>query len=351
MSIDTNKAAAFEELTQWIDRESTYDGVDEVCRNDIRRKLEVYCFDCPIYTDDSVAREHGYRMATAPNAMIPLWALPAYWSPGDPPIFGPGLTEKDGTVPTPVPVVWKNGLNAGSEVEYFEPVYPGDRLRSIAKLAEVKPRKTRLGDGVFLTFDTMIVKQSGEKVSVRRNTEFRYDKGPDQESKESDGKEAPTDEPITDVSGASPYNEPVDWSRQLRFSDVGVGTRTPTYNLWLSYQRIVMSIAVDRMFSGIHHNRDFARAGGLDDIILNTRGYEMMLELMLRRWIGLDGRIVKIGPFRMVKSGYPGDTLVSGGCVTKVDVDDQRGLVSVSVRVDSPRGRAALGDAIVSLPL
>ena len=335
-----------QELEGWIGRESTYDGVDEVSRNDIRRKLEVFCFDCPLYTDDVVAQGQGYRMAVAPSAMIPLWALPAYWSPGSPSIFGPDLAEQDGTVPTPMPMFWQHGVNAASEVAYFEPVYPGDRLRSIVKLAEVKPRKTRLGEGAFLTLETTIVKHSGETVSVRKNTSFRYNKTDD--VKEPAPKESQAKESVANADAGG--NVPVDWSLQRRFREIAAGDETAPYSIWLSYQRIVMSVAVDRMFSGIHHNREAARAQGLDDIILNTRGYEMILELMLRSWMGLAGRLKKIGPFRMITSGHPGDTLVSSGRVTALQPSDLGGIVTLDVWVDSPRGRAAVGEAQIWLP-
>jgi hypothetical protein len=243
---------------------------------------------------------------------------------------------------------WPHGLNAGSEVAYFEPVYPGDRLRSVVKLVEVKPRKTRLGEGAFLTFETKIVKLSGETVSVRKNTSFRYDKVAPSET------EPPSKAPVangeTSVESGVAEGASIDWSVQLRFRDVEIGAETARYGLWLSYQRIVMSVAVDRMFSGIHHNRDFARAGGLDDIIFNTRGYEMLLELMLRRWSGLAGRLEKFGPFKMAKSGHPGDTLVAGGRVTRLEPADRGGVATLDVWVDSPRGRGAVGEAQVALP-
>src|SRR5207302_1606272 len=114
MTQTVNKAALIEELSQWIGREVAHDGVDEVSRNDIRRKLEVFCFDCPIHTDDDVARANGYRMACAPRALTPLWAMPAYWAPGDPPLFGPGRIEKDGGHSVGLPSPWSSGLNAAS---------------------------------------------------------------------------------------------------------------------------------------------------------------------------------------------------------------------------------------------
>src|SRR5712691_1727281 len=88
---------SLEETEQWLGRETSFNGVDEVTRGDIRRKLEVYCFDCPLHTDEEVARAHGYRTIIAPAAMVPLWAMPAYWSPGELTIFAPGLPERNGT--------------------------------------------------------------------------------------------------------------------------------------------------------------------------------------------------------------------------------------------------------------
>ena len=98
-----------------------------------------------------------------------------------------------------------------------------------------------------------------------------------------------------------------------------MGDEVPPFSLWLSYQRIVMSVAVDRMFSGIHHNRDQARAAGFSDIIFNTRSYEMLFEVMLRRWMGLDGRLRKLGPFRMTGSSYPDDVVTARARVTGKD--------------------------------
>jgi hypothetical protein len=102
------------------------------------------------------------------------------------------------------------------------------------------------------------------------------------------------------------------------------------------------------MFSGIHHNRDRAREGGFKDIIFNTRSYEMLFEAMLRRWIGLDGRIVKMGPFRMGESSYPDDIVTAKARVT--DTTKTPGRVTVEVVALNNRGEAARGEAQVALP-
>jgi hypothetical protein len=57
--------------------------------------------------------------------MAPLWAMRAYWSPGEPTIFAPGLREKNGTVGLDIPTPFSKGFNSASEVEFFESLYPG----------------------------------------------------------------------------------------------------------------------------------------------------------------------------------------------------------------------------------
>jgi 3-methylfumaryl-CoA hydratase len=342
---DTAATITTDDLQSWIGREHEFAGVDDVSRNDIRRKLEAYCFDCPLHYDDQVARAHGYRGLVAPVAMTPLWAMPAYWRPGQPVAFAPGLRENPGGIRTDLPVVYPRGVNTATEWEYFEPLYPGDALHGNWRLVEVKPRETRLGDGVFLTVETTILKRSGELVAKNRNVNYRY------REKGEGARERKGDAPPKSAAAEAPApatTEPADWGRQLRFGDVAVGDEVPPYSLWLSYQRIVMSVAVDRMFSGIHHNRDLAREAGFGDIIFNTRSYEMLFEAMLRRWMGLDGRLRRLGPFRMSGSSYPDDVVTARARV--VDRVPEEQLVKVELLATNNRGEAARGEAHVVLP-
>ncbi|HLQ36018.1 MAG TPA: MaoC family dehydratase N-terminal domain-containing protein [Chloroflexota bacterium] len=342
------ESVSLEETEKWLGRETSFEGVDEVTRSDIRRKLEVFCFDCPLHYDEDVARAHGYRTIIAPAAITPLWAMPAYWAPGQPSIFAPGLPEKNGTVRADIPGPFSKGFNASSEVENLEPLYPGDRLRGTAKLVEITPKRTRLGEGVFLTTETRLWKVTGELVAVQRHTGYRYNPLPErlEEVQASPREQEPA--PDQTLEGGNPE---IDWSQQRLFQEVVIGDDLPPYSIWLNYQRIVMSVAVDRMWSSIHHNRDAARAAGLDDIIFNTRGYEMVFEIALRRWMGLAGWLRKLGPFRMVKNSIPGDTLTCRARVTNKEIRDGRGLVHLEISVQNPRAEAARGQAVVSLPM
>jgi acyl dehydratase len=349
MTETKDRADQLAELEAWLGRESEYDGVDEVTLNDIRHKLEVYCFDCPLHYDADVARAHGYRTVVAPPSMTSLWGVTPYWQPGEPPPFAPGLRERNGTrrrVEAPEP--FSRGFNAASEWEVFEPLYPGDRLHMISKIIKIEPKTTRLGPGVFITNETQVRKQQGgELVLVSRGTGFRYD--PPEEVVKS-ARSAPVEQ-IPETEPPAESTPSVDWTRQIRFGDVEVGDEVPPHHIWLNYQRIVMSVAADRMFSSIHHNREIARAGGLNDIIFNTKGYEMMFEITLRRWMGLDGRIRKMGPFRMVKNSHPGDTITGRARVTGKELKDGEGLIQLEIGVDNPRGEAARGEATVSVPI
>lgn len=339
-------AEVLAELQEWLGHEVAFEGVDEVTQNDIRHKLEVYCFDCPLHWDAAVARAHGYRTLVAPLAMTSLWAVPPYWSPGEPPPWAPGLKERNGTRRLEAPEPFPRGFNAGHEWEAFEPLYPGDRLHGTTKLAKIEPKTTRLGDGVFITYETRLFKQTGELVLLTRSTTYRYE--PTAEvvrAAQSAAVEQPP--PSEQPAESSPV---VDWSRQVRYEDVEVGEEIPRYHLWFNYQRIVMSVAADRMWGSIHHNREIARQSGLNDIILNSRGYEMIFEITLRRWMGLDGRIRKMGPYRLVKNSHPGDTLTGRGRVVAKEVKDGEGLVHLEIGIDNPRGEAGRGSVTVSLP-
>jgi 3-methylfumaryl-CoA hydratase len=270
------------ELEKYIGVEREDVGVDAVTLSDIRHKLEVYCVDCPLHFDEEVARAHGYRTVVAPVAMTSLWAVPPYWQPGEPPPYAPGKRERNGTRREAAPVPFTRGFNAASEWEAYEPLYPGDVLRITSKLVKVEPKTTRVGAGAFITNENRVTKQTGDLVMISRGTAFRYDPLPDVvESARSAPVEDPP--PTEQPAESSPV---VDWSRQIRFDEVQVGDEVPPYSIWLNYQRLVMSVSADRIFSSIHHNREIARDGGLNDIIFNTKGYEMMFEITLRRWMG-----------------------------------------------------------------
>ena len=145
-------AVSLDELQAWVGREHAFAGVDAVTRNDIRRKLEVYCFDCPLHYDDAIARAHGYRGVVAPVALTPLWAMPAYWSPGEPVLWQPGLREQAGGIRTdvPVPAANEEDLYHLDEASLARlKAMPGSLGEAIEELKSSELVKVTLGDPLF----------------------------------------------------------------------------------------------------------------------------------------------------------------------------------------------------------
>jgi hypothetical protein len=353
MAQETARAndAALGEAYKQIGRETSHEGIDEVTRSDIRRKLEVYCFDCPLHYEEDVAQAHGYKTIVAPTSMIGLWSHRAMWRPGRPAIFGPDVPEIRGGGPEhrdSVPLPFSKGFASDRDVEYFEPVYPGDRLHGTSKLAEIIPKETSLGIGVFLVNESRTYKQTGELVSVGRGGSYRYDPHPDRLREVRERPRHAQERAPTDFVQSDPAN---DWSKQIFYEDATAGDELPPYNFWLNYQRLVMSVANDRMYSPIHHNRESARAQGLDDIIFNSNGYEILFEITMRRWMGLDGRLRKLGPYRIARSSHPDDMMHCTGRVVDKEIADGVGLVHLELAINNPRTEAARTKATVSLPV
>ncbi|MFC2002825.1 MaoC family dehydratase N-terminal domain-containing protein [Chloroflexota bacterium] len=68
----------------------------------------------------------------------------------------------------------KNELNGGSEIEYFQPIRPGDVITVRAKLSDVHEREGRSGKLLFFPIDLTYENQRGELVARHRFNFIRY---------------------------------------------------------------------------------------------------------------------------------------------------------------------------------
>jgi acyl dehydratase len=151
---------------------ATQSGADAVSAGDIRRKLEVIGWDCPLHYDEACARRHGYDTIVSPVSMARVWAMPAYWSPGEPMLGVEPLS-------TPIPAAGVPGegdtmIATGVRTEHLAPIYPGDRISAAAVLRSVTRKHTRLGPGAFLVVETTYSNQHGEAVSIETVTLLRF---------------------------------------------------------------------------------------------------------------------------------------------------------------------------------
>jgi len=65
-------------------------------------------------------------------------------------------------------------LDGGSDWEYFQPVRPGDRITTVAKITDVSERTGRLGAMVFMTVVITYRNQLDQVVATQAGTSIRY---------------------------------------------------------------------------------------------------------------------------------------------------------------------------------
>lgn len=68
----------------------------------------------------------------------------------------------------------KRVLNAGNEIEFFEPIRPGDVITVTGKLAHIAEREGSMGRMIILTFEYTYKNQAGKVVCIGRNNIIRY---------------------------------------------------------------------------------------------------------------------------------------------------------------------------------
>jgi acyl dehydratase len=146
-------------------------GAEEISLAAVRRYVEAHEMACPLYSDADVAGEHGYAGVIAPASMLLTAAMPAYWSPGDEPL-APGVLP---------PFMWtKLGLpgtemvTTSVDLEFHEPLRIGDRIETTYRIVRRTPKRTRVGDGVFVDFELEFRRQDGTVVAVEHTSIYAY---------------------------------------------------------------------------------------------------------------------------------------------------------------------------------
>lgn len=124
----------------------------------------------------------------------------------------------------------------------------------------------------------------------------------------------------------------------LAFEDVAVGDVLPTVALPLTVYRLVMAAGSNRDFNSIHHNSEYARSTGADEMYANTSFLMSSWERSVRDWMGLGGRIRAIRGFRMRSFNYVGDTMRVLAEVAAVRTEGDLGVVEVAIRCETSAG-------------
>jgi acyl dehydratase len=132
----------------------------------------------PLFWDEAVADELTGG-SIAPPTMVSVWFRPHHWAPG----------RTHEALPLQIHFDLKEGLGlpeaimSDNTIVFYEPVRPGDRLRTRQILRSVSGEKTtKLGTGRFWVIDVEYHNQRGEPVAVESYTGFGYrrpDGGPE----------------------------------------------------------------------------------------------------------------------------------------------------------------------------
>jgi acyl dehydratase len=134
------------------------------------------------------------------------------------------------------------------------------------------------------------------------------------------------------------------------FEDVAVGEQLPTVAYPLTVYRLVMAAGSNRDFNSIHHNSEYARSTGAEEMYANTSFLMSAWERCVRDWMGLTGRIRAIRGFRMRSFNYVGDTMRVIAEVTHTRVTDGKGVVEIGIRCENAKG-VSVGPGVVEVEL
>ena len=117
--------------------------------------------------------------------------------------------------------------------------------------------------------------------------------------------------------------------------------------------KVADEAGANRDFNAIHHNREVAKNGGAPDMYANNSFLQGMWERTVREYIGLDGAIRKIGPFRMRNFNPIADTVIVKGKVTKKFQEGGKNFVELEMQsVSDKTGNVSVGPGpvLVTLP-
>ena len=127
----------------------------------------------PLFWDDDVAAELTGG-PIAPPTMLSVWFRPHHWAPGRTKQALPLQVHFDMKERFGLP----EAVMTDNTIVFYEPVRPGDVLRTRQVLRSVsEPKTTKLGTGRFWVIDVEYLNERDELVGVESYTGFGYQRG------------------------------------------------------------------------------------------------------------------------------------------------------------------------------
>jgi acyl dehydratase len=266
---------------------------DAVTASAIRTWCDAMGERSPVYLDRAAALAAGHADVVAPPAMLHVWTMPGL-EPGRPFSAGPARAgDLDESVRARLAEMGYAGTLAASiDQEFLSVVRCGDRLEAEDEYISVSGEKrTRLGPGFFLTNQATYSRDDGAIVGRLTTTVFHFVPAPASDLL------PPLPPPAEDPGRPRP-------ARPMRLAAGGqadpvVVPATPT--------QIISGALATRDFYPVHHDRDFARARGNRDFLMNSLTTNGLLARIVGEWTS-QAPLVRLVT-RLVAPAYAHDEL------------------------------------------
>ena len=142
-----------------------------------------------------------------------------------------------------------------------------------------------------------------------------------------------------------------DWSKQIYWDDVKEGDAVPPVEFNVTLQRLIITAGGNRDFNQVHHNDRVALAQGAPEAYANNGFVQGMWERTVREYMGLGGRVKKVGPFRMRIFNTIGSHVVTKGTVKSKWQEDGENLVELEIWSEHEGGTSVgPGSVLITLP-
>ena len=139
-------------------------------------------------------------------------------------------------------------------------------------------------------------------------------------------------------------------TKQLFFEDVAEGTKIPPSENKVRLIEMLRYGAATWSFFLLHLEKEYAQKQGFRDANIQGPMYGALCAKMLSNWIGVDGRLKKLG-YNVRVMGFPGDTLTCKGKVVRKYADGGANLADCELWVENQNAeKVATGTATVALP-
>ncbi len=326
-------------------------GVDAVCPQMMRHWCEAMQEDNPLYLDEEYGRRSKYRSMVAPPAMTPSWVMPPLWPPsGMAPVYEKllGTCGRGG---------YDQVIDSESDLHFLRPLAPGDRVQSATGIASVSAlKKTVLGEGFFVTLESVYTNQRSEPVCRQAMTMYVYRA---QGVKPVGRPAAQQEVKVTPWHAARESNSP--WNigaptapgspppKALVWSEVSPGDELPGYSRLMTTTAVIAAAIASRDFAVVHHDLRAAASAGVKDIFVNYLTTGGLAARWLTHWSRPNGDLRRL-KLRLMTPCCAGDTLVMTGKVLGKGVADGEPSLNVAFSMAAGQGTHCQGEAMIALP-